>query len=387
MPDPATEPRPPRNVAVVTGSRAEFGLLKPVMHAIARRPDLRLMVIAAGSHLISPGETFYDVKRDFAIADTVPMQIAGRIGRAEDADAVGRGIARFTRSFTSLNPDWVVVLGDRIEAFAAAAAASIGGWALAHLHGGDRAEGIADEAMRHAISKLAHLHLPATALSADRLARMGEPAARIHTVGSPAIDDLDSIPQLSDQQYAQLGSPRAVLLFHPVGRHDEAEEWSAAALIEALRRAELLDHALALHPNHDPGRRGILRALEPAIPESRLLRHLPREMFIGLLKRVAAAGGLLVGNSSSALIEAAALGLPVVDVGDRQAGRERAANAVHAPDGDPLALADAIGRAMEIDRHRITHPYGAGRAGELAADWLARTDPRAPGFLRKHNSY
>ena len=164
-----------RRVAVVTGSRAEFGLLRPVMRAIDARGDLQLQVIAAGSHLIPPALTFRDVKRDFEIADSVPMQVAGRSTRFDDAESVGRGVARFARSFQALDPHWVVVLGDRIEAFAAASAASIGGRAVAHLHGGDRAEGVSDEAMRHAITKLAHLHLPGDATqSADRILRMGE---------------------------------------------------------------------------------------------------------------------------------------------------------------------------------------------------------------------
>ncbi|MCC6427973.1 MAG: UDP-N-acetylglucosamine 2-epimerase (hydrolyzing) [Phycisphaerales bacterium] len=371
----------------MTGSRAEFGLLKPVMRAVERHPGLELMVLAAGSHLISPGETFYDVKRSFPIADSIPMQIAGRIGRAEDAESMGRGIARFTRSFVGLNPDWVVVLGDRIEAFAAAASASIGGWAVAHLHGGDRAEGVADEAMRHAITKLAHLHLPASRQSAERLIRMGEAEVRVHVIGSPAIDELEGIPPLPDAEYERLGSPRAVVLFHPIGRHDEAEEWSASAIIEALRRMELLDGTLGMHPNHDPGRRGIVRALEGALAGERLLSHLPREQFVGLLKRVAEAGGVLVGNSSSALIEATALRLPAINVGDRQSGRECPGNVLHAADGDVDAIAGAIVKARVLDRAGITHPYGDGKAGERAAHWLANTDPRAPGFLRKHNSY
>src|SRR5690606_1773684 len=132
-----------RRVAVVTGSHADFGLLAPVMSAVQAHPDLELLVVAAGAHLIPPAETFREVKAGFPVADSVPMQVAGRIGRFDDAEALGKGIARFARSFQALEPDWVVVLGDRIEAFAAASAASVGGWALAHIHGGDRAPGVA----------------------------------------------------------------------------------------------------------------------------------------------------------------------------------------------------------------------------------------------------
>ncbi|MBL8964269.1 MAG: UDP-N-acetylglucosamine 2-epimerase (hydrolyzing) [Phycisphaeraceae bacterium] len=377
----------PRKALVVTGSRAEFGLLRPVMRAIDAHPGLELLVIAAGSHLISPGLTYDDVKRDFSIADSVPMQVAGRVGRPDDAEAVGRGISRFTRSFTGLDPDWVVVLGDRIEAFAAAAAAAIGGWPVAHLHGGDRAEGVHDEALRHAITKLAHLHLPATAQSAQRIIRMGEPESRVRIIGSPAVDELDAIEPLSDAEYASLGSPTVLMLMHPVGRHDEAEEWSAEAVIEALRRVGRHPAAIALHPNHDPGRRGVLRAIQAGFDPGRVLSHLPRDRFVGLLKRIRDAGGFIIGNSSSGLIESAALRLPAVDVGERQAGRERPSNVVHAQDGDHDAIAAAIQAATALDRSTITHPYGPGDAGRKAADTLASVDPRSPGLLRKHNAY
>jgi UDP-hydrolysing UDP-N-acetyl-D-glucosamine 2-epimerase len=376
-----------RRVAIVTGSRAEFGLLRTVMHGVAQEDGLLLMVIAAGSHLISPALTFYDVKRDFAIADTVPMQIAGREGRAEDVDSVSRGISRFNRAFAKLSPDWVVVLGDRIEAFAAASAASIGGLAVCHIHGGDRAEGVADEAMRHAITKLAHLHFAATEQSRDRIIRMGEDPSRVHNVGSPAVDELAGIQPLGDPEYQELGSPRAVVLLHPIGRHDEAEEWAATTLLEGVKRAGLLDKTIALHPNHDPGRRGVLRGLEAGLSKDRLHTHLQRVRFVGLLKRVANEGGVMIGNSSAGLIEAAAIGLPVVDVGDRQSGRERASNAVHAVDGDAEAIATAIMKARAIDRSTITHPYGDGTTGRRCAKLLAQVDPRAAGFLRKHNAY
>lgn len=387
----------PRRVAVVTGSRAEFGLLRPVMLAVHEHPDLHLIIIAAGSHFMNAGETYRDVKafaRELGteVADAVPMQIDGRTGREADAEAVGAGISRFTRAFMRTRPDWVVVLGDRIEAFAAAASAAVGGWALAHLHGGDRAEGIADESMRHAISKLAHLHLPATAQSAERLARMGEAPERIHLVGSPAIDGLDAMPELSGAAMSPLGlagdRPFAVFLLHPVGRPAEEEEATAATALEALRSA-FGPRVLAMQPNLDPGREGIAAAIDRA-EEAALLRsvsHMPRPAFIGMLKRLARTGGVLVGNSSAGLIEAAALGVRVVDIGLRQAGRERARNVVHASGQDPESLAAAIEQARRLDLSHLEHSYGDGRAGARAAEVLARTDPHDRGLLRKRCTY
>lgn len=371
----------PKKIVVVTGSRAEYGLLRPVMRAIRQQPACELLVIAAGSHLVGPQLTYRDVKADFEIIDKVPMQVAGRTGRLADCEATGTGIARFARVFGFHAPDWIVVLGDRIEAFAAGAAASIGGFALAHIHGGDRAEGVADEAMRHALTKMAHLHFAATVASAERITRMGERPDRVHTVGSPAIDDLASFPALGDQEFAELGSPDRVVLMHPVGREAEAEERCAASALEALEGNRLL----VLHPNFDPGRDGIVRAITTSGAPFRL--HLERRVFVGLLRRLAAARGVLVGNSSAALIEAAALGLPAVDIGSRQAGRETPPNVVHAEDESTDAIRRAVSRAASIDRSGLSHPYGDGRSGERIARTLASLDSRSPGFVKKHNTY
>lgn len=378
-PVPAEAPRR-RRVAVVTGTRADFGLLAPVMRAVAAHPELELLVIACGSHLVSPAVSFREVKAQFEIADSVPMQVAGRVGRLEDVESVGRGVSRFARSFGGLRPDWVVVLGDRIEAFAAATAASIGGFALAHVHGGDRAEGVADEAMRHAITKLAHLHLAATAQSADRIVRMGEHRERVHVVGSPALDDLPRLGPLSDEAWAELGSPRAVFLMHPVGRSDEAEEAAASGVLAAIADRPVL----ALAPNLDPGRRGVARAIQVA--GVRTVEHLPRDRFVGMLRRLAASGGVLVGNSSAGLIEAAALRLPVVDVGSRQHGREHAGNVVRCAEHAD-AVAAAVRTAERLDLSTLAHPYGDGRAGVRAAEVIARTDPHDARVLRKRCAY
>ncbi|MBC7773036.1 MAG: UDP-N-acetylglucosamine 2-epimerase, partial [Pyrinomonadaceae bacterium] len=196
-------------IAVVTGSRAEFGLLAPVMRAIRGHPMLELLTVAAGSHYMPPAFTHRDVEAEFVVDASVPMQDAddartgagggnGGRGRAADALSLGRGVCGFAAAFDRLMPAWVVVLGDRIEAFAAASAAAIAGIRVAHIHGGDRAEGIADESMRHAITKLAHLHFTATAESALRVLRMGEPSETIHVVGSPAIDGIGDIAPMSD---------------------------------------------------------------------------------------------------------------------------------------------------------------------------------------------
>jgi UDP-hydrolysing UDP-N-acetyl-D-glucosamine 2-epimerase len=368
---------------VVTGTRAEFGLLRPIMHAVKARADLELLCIAAGAHLVSPALTFHEVKREFPVADSIPMQVAGRTGRSADVEALGKGIARFGRSFSGLRPDWVVVLGDRIEAFAAASAAAVGGFALAHVHGGDRAEGVADESMRHAITKLAHLHLAATEQSGERIRRMGERGEDVLVVGSPAIDGLDALPPLGEARFAELGSPAAVLLMHPIGRSDEAEEHAARQVLDALEGVP----TLALHPNLDPGRDGIMRALMNADPSVHVERHLVRDEFCALLRRLGSGGGVLVGNSSAGLIEAAVLGVPSVDVGARQGGRERVPGATVWAAEDSEAIREALAAARRLDMRGVAHPYADGRAGVRIAEALARHDPYDPRRRRKRSVF
>jgi len=375
-----------RKVAVLTGTRAEFGLLETVMRAVAAHDDLELLTVVTGSHLLEPACTWREVADRWPIAATIPMQFPDETARLNDAAALGRGIEGCAQAFNELKPDWVVVLGDRIEAFAGAAAASVGGIALAHLHGGDRAEGIADEAMRHAITKLAHLHLPASEQSAQRIIRMGEEPSCVHVVGSPALDDLSNIEPIGDDRWKELGEPDVVLMLHPIGRADSLEHADTIALIDALKGRSIA----ALHPNFDPGRDGIVDALTESMRAGNLAsltEHLPRREFVGLLKRLAARTGALIGNSSAGLIEAAALRLPVVDIGPRQTGRERPRNVVHVDDFQQETIRSAIDSAIHADLTGLANPYGAGDAGIRVADLLAKIDPSQRSITRKQCAY
>lgn len=366
-----------RSIAVVTGTRSEHGLLRPVMRAIASHHDLDLLVVVAGSHLLPPARTVDEVRADFQIAATIEMQREDDGDRMAEAAALGRGITGLAAWLAQSRPDVVLVLGDRIEVFAAAAAASIGGIRVAHMHGGDRAEGIADEAMRHAITKLAHIHLPATERSAHRIVAMGEEAHRVQIVGSPAIDELDSMSAMSDERFAALGRPVIALVLHPSGESDEREQAQAEHIISICREAGPL---LVLHPNHDAGRDGIMRAIDAA--EIRHVAHLPRGEFVGLMRRVE----VLVGNSSAGLIEVAALGVPAVNLGARQAGREMPGNVIDLPRWTSPSLIAAIAEARARARAPVTHPYGDGRAGVKTAEVLATFDAATHG-LRKRNTY
>jgi UDP-N-acetylglucosamine 2-epimerase len=209
-------------------------------------------------------------------------------------------------------------------------------------------------------------------------------------VGSPAIDTLDAIEPMTDEQLTKhTGStrvPDAVVLMHPAGRDPETEEAVTAAMLEALGDRVVV----ALHPNHDPGREGVLRALQAASEPTgksttpiKVVPHLVREHFVGLLKRVAQSRGVLIGNSSAGLIEAAALKIPVVSIGPRQAGRERPGHVVDAAHETVDAIGGALVRAKALDLTGLSHPYGDGRAGVRTADALASVDPHSQSLLRK----
>ncbi|MCA9305387.1 MAG: UDP-N-acetylglucosamine 2-epimerase (hydrolyzing) [Phycisphaerales bacterium] len=379
------------SVCIVTGTRAEFGLLRPVMDAVAAHERLELRVVVTGAHLLGPAETWREVAASYAIDARVPMQRPGESGRMADARALGRGVEGLAGAFDRVRADWVVVLGDRIEALAGACAASVGGVALAHIHGGDRAEGVADEAMRHAITKLAHLHLAATEQSAARIIRMGEASERVVVTGSPAIDGLDQMRAMSgvDAEQQMGGTPSVLVMLHPCGLSGDGERAWADAVIGGVADAVRGGHVAVMAPNHDAGRESLLCVMESAVGERgwRWIEHLPRERFVGLLKSMRERGGVLVGNSSAGLIECAALGVGVVNVGPRQNGRERGGNVVDVASADRAAVAEAIGRARGLHLSGHAHPYGDGDAGKRIAGAIAGVDIGSAGFLRKCNSY
>lgn len=354
----------PRRIAVVTGCRADYGLLETVCRAVDLHKHLELLLIATGTHLTT--RSIQDLA--YPVAAKATMQKRGRVGRRADAAALGRGVSGLTEAFATLDPDFVLVLGDRIEAFAAASAASIMGIRVVHLHGGDRAEGVADEAMRHAITKLAHLHLPATSASARRIIRMGEARDTVFVVGSPAIDDLASVSPADD-------APQVIVLQHPIGDDDEKECRRMKQTLAATFRFD----RIVLEPNHDPGRDGILAAIDHA--ELKPLSHIHRQRFVSLLK----GAQLIVGNSSAGLIEAAACHTPAVNIGSRQAGRDKP-NSVIDANPNKRSIVGAINRALNLDPRKFRHPYGRGDTGTRVAELLATIKPAAVP-IRKRNVY
>jgi len=345
------------------------------LDVIAARPGLTLQVVATGMHLDrSRGYTVREVRQSrWGIAATVPWPVSSSAG--ETAAATGRAIAGLARVYDQLGCDVVLVVGDRVEAFAAATAAHIGGRCVAHVHGGDRALGVVDDSLRHAISKLAHVHFPATRESAKRLIRMGEDRRRVHRVGSPGLDGIQADAAHPDAVAQVLGVKPPYLLasLHPAGGDAEDEAGRARLFLQSISLTGV-PAVVLVYPNNDPGSSGIVSYYEQALASLSVpiaaFANLPRSVWLGALRDAA----LLVGNSSSGIIEAASFGTPVVDIGPRQKGREHGANVVHV-DYDTRSIAAVIrriwsdGNPRRLKRQNL---YGDGRAGQKIAQHLSQ---------------
>lgn len=374
--------------------------MEGTLRAIGAEPRLGLQLVVTGIHLDrAHGRTIDRIRGDgWRVDAVVPWRPAGG-DLVALARETGKATGRLAAAFAKLEPDVVLVVGDRVEAFAAATAAHLSGRVVAHVHGGDRALGQVDDALRHAITKLAHLHFPATQESAERLRKLGEDGGRIYRVGSPGLDGIhadawplsECVDVAGELSGSSLRKGRyALVLLHPTDA-DDSEEQRGAELLLRTTRSVGFDNIVVLHPNNDPGSAGILRAWEVAAADTQyaardtlFVKDLPRPAFLGLLRDAAC----LVGNSSAGIIEAASFGTPVVDVGPRQAGRQRGENVTgvpfrRAPIRDALAKSWNGGRPR---RHARRNIYGAGDTARRIAGVLASV-PITPALRRKLIAY
>ncbi len=365
----------PRKVCFVTGSRADFGLLIWPMRAVQQTPGLELQLIATGMHL-SPefGYTIANIRDEgFDVDDTVETLLSSDSGVGV-AKSVGLGVIGFADAFARLMPDLVVVLGDRYETFAAAQAAMYMRLPMAHLFGGDVTEGAIDESIRHAISKMSHLHFATNNDSARRLMQLGEDPSRIFTVGSPGIDSIKRLKLMDRETIGRevgmaLGERNVLVTFHPVTV--EADR-SVGSLDELFAALSALDPAFRLFftlANADAEGRTLnerIKAFVADRPNAIAVASLGQLRYISLMNQV----DVVVGNSSSGVYEAPSLNAPSVDIGDRQKGRERAASVFHAAP-ERQAITAAISAALRRGRQPTVSPYGDGEASRRIADGIA----------------
>jgi GDP/UDP-N,N'-diacetylbacillosamine 2-epimerase (hydrolysing) len=340
--------------------------MRPVLMAIAAHPRLKLQIVATGMHLDRQrGRSLASIEADrWKLDATVPWT-----GSALAA-ATGSAIEKLSRTLARLNTDIVLVVGDRVEAFAGAVAGCLDGRLIAHVHGGDRALGQVDDSLRHAVSKLAHLHFPATRQSAARLLKLGEDPWRIHHVGSPGIDGIvraaASRTELAKQFPLLISRKYALLVLHPVDSDEGLEHRRAKDLLAGTLAAGL-EQVVIIYPNNDPGSPGIIRAWKEAAGDKRCVirPNVERNIFLGLLRDA----HVIVGNSSSGIIEAASFGTPAINVGPRQLGRECSPTVRHFS-YNRSAMRLAVAQA----RHGRTNAniYGSGSTGRKIAIILGR---------------
>jgi UDP-hydrolysing UDP-N-acetyl-D-glucosamine 2-epimerase len=380
-------PRTKRKICVLTGTRAEYGLLRSLFQAILAEPHAELQLVVTGTHLVKDfGHSVDLIRRDgFSIAKSIPIY-----GSGDDRKNLPKSLAKLTGSLgpwmIDHQSDFVVVLGDRIEALGGALAGLSANIPIAHLHGGERATGDMDDRIRFAISSLASLHFVASQESRRRLLQSGEPADRIFVVGALGLDEIfqarrafDRSQRIAFRQRYQFSSDRPMFLMvqHPSGYGVESEYRYMKNLLEEMSSYQ----GIIIGPNNDPGHSGIRNAIQKFMtaestrydpPRWYFTQNMPRNDYLLSL----ASADVLIGNSSSGIIEANALGTAVVNVGPRQSGRERNGTAIFDCDYDTISIRKAVKTALYRTQQGPIHSsrrFGSGVAGETIVRILMHT--------------
>ena len=362
---------------MVTGSRADFGLLSRVIAGLREAPDVECQLVVTGAHL-SPmhGTTVTEIEAaGVPIAARVPIELSGD-SPADTVRAMGQAVTGFATAFESLAPQVIVVLGDRYEILAAASAAAVMCIPVAHLHGGEISAGAVDDAIRHAITKLSHLHFVAADAYRRRVLQMGEAPDHVHLVGGLGVDLALHTPRMDRAAFTaetafEFGPRNLVVTFHPVTLDAVQGEAELDALLGALATLDATHIAFTL-PNADVGNASIRARIEAFVASRDTAWAFSSLGFRRYLSLVALSDGV-VGNSSSGLIEAPALGVGTVNVGRRQDGRLRASSVIDcAPRQVEIlaALTRLLSDTFRAELQHIRNPYGDGGAADRVVDVL-----------------
>jgi UDP-hydrolysing UDP-N-acetyl-D-glucosamine 2-epimerase len=369
-----------KKICVVIGSRANYSSIKSAMRAIQRHPALELQLVVGASALLDRyGAVVNLIEKDgFTPSARVHMLIEGETPTTM-AKSTGLGLLELPTIFDTLRPNVVLTVGDRFETMATTLAAAYMNLPIAHTMGGE-VSGTIDESIRHAVTKFAHLHFPASKEARERIIKLGEKPEDVHLVGCPRIDlvadilkhEMDLTASLFNTGVGEaldLNEPFLVVSQHPVTTEYGAGEKQITATLQAVQDIGL--PAIVLWPNADAGSddiaRGIRKWRERKLDQHmHFFKNLPVETYVQLMKKTAC----LVGNSSSGIREGAFIGTPVVNVGSRQEMRERGKNVIEVP-YDRTAIADAIRRQTAHGPYAMEPIYGDGRAGERIAEILS----------------
>ncbi len=372
-----------RNVCIVVGSRANYSSIKSVMSAVKKHPKLKLQLVIAASALLDRyGAVVQIIEADGFVPDAkVHMLVEGETPLTM-AKSTGLGLIELTTVFDRLKPDVVVTVGDRFETLATAIAASYMNIPLAHTMGGE-VSGTIDESIRHAVTKLAHIHFPANPAAAERITRMGEDPKSVHMVGCPRMDIVAEIAEayrsVKDKPFLSkegvggqidFTKPYLLVMQHPVTTefgNGEKQINETLKAIEALKMPTVM-----LWPNADAGSEDIARGMRKfrefhQHDYIRFYKNLPLHTFVPLMIHCAC----MIGNSSAAIREGSFLGVPAVNIGTRQTGRDHSGNVVNA-DYDEKEILKAIKAQLKHGRYKANPLYGEGDAGRKIADILSK---------------
>jgi UDP-hydrolysing UDP-N-acetyl-D-glucosamine 2-epimerase len=369
-----------KKIGVITVARSDYGIYFPVLSRIHKDAQLELCLMVSGMHL-SPefGLTVQDIANDgFPIAAKVDMLLSSD-RPAGITKSMGLGTLGFAEVYDRLRPDILLVLGDRFEMMAATLAALPFKIPVAHIHGGELSEGAFDDALRHAITKLSHLHFVATDEYARRVLQLGEPAWRITVTGAPGLDNLDQVQLLSLEEFEKkynisLDKPPLLVTFHPVTLQYEQTQWQVGELLTALDNFNR--PMIFTLPNADTKGRIIIQMIADFVgrkPNRWRLDNLGTQGYFSLMSLSAA----MVGNSSSGIVEAPSFELPVVNIGRRQQGRIRAANVIdvdYKHEDIILGIKEALSPKFKKKLRGMRNPYRSGSASKKIIKRLKEVD-------------
>lgn len=364
-----------RKVCVITGTRAEYGLLRWVMQGIKEDPELTLQVVATGMHL-SPefGLTFREIEKDGFQIDRKVEMLTSSDTPVGIAKSMGLGLIGFADALNELKPDLIVVLGDRFEIFAAVSAALVARIPVAHLHGGETTEGAFDEALRHSITKMAHLHFVAALEYRQRVIQLGEQPDRVFLVGGLGIDNIKRSKLLNRAELEasidfKLGHKNLLITFHPVTLENSTATEQMAELLKVL--AGLADTQLIFTmPNADNDGRALIKMVQQFVAQHPNARAFPSLGQLRYLSCIAQVDGV-VGNSSSGLAEVPSFKKGTINIGDRQRGRLQAASVINC---EPVhqsidaALKKLYTADFQASLSQVKNPYGEGGASEKVVE-------------------
>lgn len=371
--------------AVVTATRAEYGIMQPLIRKLHQDSDVELQLLVTGTHLSEKhGNTQQEIECDgFPIFARVPILTEGNTP-ADISRIMARALEQFADYFEQEKPDCVVILGDRTEMLGVCAAAMNAGVPIAHLHGGELTEGAVDDCIRHSITKMAYLHFPSTEIYRKRIIQMGETPERVFNVGALSVENILHVPLLDrDEVERETGIPAgtlyAVVTFHPVTLESGSEGEQVKQLITALERKSEYFY-LITKANADAGGDTINALLEDFAARSanaRLVTSLGMRRYLSAVRHAV----FVLGNSSSGIVEAPSLGTPTVNIGDRQKGRLMADSIVNClPEADDILRAMALAMGKE---HRPSSLYGDGETSGKIVDILKKTFGEGRPNLKK----